>query len=329
MSDAPLSSPPLAGAKAWASLALGASALVFAIVTNCTHSLTTLLLSGFTFLFAIILGALSKREEARSGARREVVGPAGMGIILAALALAPILVGRAESIRWVTARASGINNLKQFGLAMQAYQEEHGRLPPAAVRAKDGRPLLSWRVLLLPYLAEKDLFNQFHLDESWDGPHNRRLLERMPRVYASMLGNPSGEPNTTFYQVFVGEGTVFGGEELTVEKIDGADGCANTILVIEAAESVPWTKPADLPFRVGQRLAPLGDFYRNEHYINPRGRFLALFADGSVRCFYHDTPEQLIRPLVTWIGGEEVDSNELEPWCSGMRGHATLGQPRP
>ena len=65
---------------------------------------------------------------------------------------------------------------------------------------------------------------------------------------------------------------------------------------------------------------------RREAYVNPRGRFLALFADGSVRCFFHDTPERLIRPLVTWDGGEEVDWSRLEPWC---RGEGTLGKPRP
>jgi hypothetical protein len=82
---------------------------------------------------------------------------------------------------------------------------------------------------------------------------------------------------------------------------------------------VPWTKPADLPYAADLPLPPLGDFYKKECYVNPRGRFLALFADGSVRCCFHETPEQLVRPLVTWNGHEDMHWNELEPWCPGVR----------
>ncbi|HEV3262858.1 MAG TPA: DUF1559 domain-containing protein [Gemmataceae bacterium] len=324
-----MSSAPRPGGKAWASLVLGILAFALAVCTNITSSRTALLLTGICFLLAVLLGVLAKIEANRSGGRLMGKGRVPIGIVIAACALVPLFVGAAESVRWTVVRISGINNLKSIGLAMQAYQGEHGRLPPAAVRDPEGRPLLSWRVLLLPYLEDKELYKQFRLDEAWDSPHNKALLDRMPGIYRALPGNPSGEPNTTFYQVFVGKGTAFAGEELALKRINAADGCANTVLVVEAAESVPWTKPADLHYATDQPLPPLGDLYRNEHYVNPRGRFLALFADGSVRCFFHDTPERLLRPLITWNGGEEVDWNQLEPWCRGMRGEASLGKPRP
>ena len=133
----------------------------------------------------------------------------------------------------------------------------------------------------------------------------------------------------TYFQVFAGKGSPFGGEGLTLEKIEAADGGANTILVVEGGAAVPWSKPEDLSYAADQPLPPLGDLYLNECYVNPRGSFLTLFADGSVRCFFHDTPESLLRPLITWNGSEPVDWSVLEPWCKGIRREASLGQPRP
>jgi hypothetical protein len=107
-------------------------------------------------------------------------------------------------------RMQSVNNLKVLGLAMWSYYEGPGKLPPAAVRDKDNKPLLSWRVLLLPHLGERDLFKQFKLDEAWDSAHNKNLLERMPKVYAP-VGVKTKEPHTTYYQGFTGPGTAFDG----------------------------------------------------------------------------------------------------------------------
>src|SRR5438309_6043545 len=92
---------------------------------------------------------------------------------------------------------------------MANYQAAHGKLP-AVVYGKDGQPLHSWRVLILPYVEEEELYKEFHLDEPWDSPHNLALLPRMPKVYETYPGteivNP---PHTTFYQVFTGPDTLF------------------------------------------------------------------------------------------------------------------------
>src|SRR5207244_3205303 len=96
---------------------------------------------------------------------------------------------------------------------MHNYESAHGTLPPAAVRSTDGTPLLSWRVAILPFIEQDTLYQEFHLDEPWDSPHNIRLLERMPRTYAPFSGKKTPQPYTTYYQVFVGEGTAFEGPE--------------------------------------------------------------------------------------------------------------------
>ena len=69
-------------------------------------------------------------------------------------------------------------------LALAAFEDAKGRLPAAALYSKDGKPLLSWRVQILPYLGHQELYNRFRHNESWDSEHNRKLFEHMPDVIA-------------------------------------------------------------------------------------------------------------------------------------------------
>ena len=91
---------------------------------------------------------------------------------------------------------------------MHNYHDHEKALPPAAVLGKDGRPLLSWRVLLLPYVEGQELYREFHLDEPWDSPHNIQLLERMPSAYEPFKDSPFPRGHT-FYRVIVGPGSPF------------------------------------------------------------------------------------------------------------------------
>ena len=93
-----------------------------------------------------------------------------------------------SSTREQTRRGICTNNLKQIGRGMHIYHEVNGRLPPAAITDKDGKPLLSWRVAILPYVEQQALYNKFKLDEPWDSPHNKALIEEMPAVYACPSG---------------------------------------------------------------------------------------------------------------------------------------------
>src|SRR5262249_10106808 len=206
------------------------------------------------------------------------------------------------------------NNLKRIALAMQEYQDQHGRLPPAAVYDTDGRPLYSWRGLLLPHLEQADLYNEFRLDEPWDSPHNIGLLPRMPKVYQSpsLYGVVHGEPGTTFYQVIVGPGAAFEGKEgFRLSKEDFPDGTSNTFLVVEAGTAVPWTKPADLVYDPEGPLPEFGGVSSVRAPLSGSKRvtqFKAALADGSVRYFAADlTQEQTLRATITRNGGEKVE----------------------
>ena len=97
--------------------------------------------------------------------------------------LAAVIDSAIRPIRQAALRRQCADNEKQIGLALQNYHSRHETFPPAYSSGKDGKPLLSWRVLILPYVDQNDLYNEFHLDESWDSPHNRALIARMPATY--------------------------------------------------------------------------------------------------------------------------------------------------
>jgi hypothetical protein len=192
------------------------------------------------------------------------------------------------------------NQLHELSHAMLKYAEAHKlTLPPHARCGPEGEPLLSWRVLLLPYFDEEKLFKEFHLDEPWDSPHNLRLLPRMPRVYApvSKRGNP--KEHATYFQVFVGHRAAFEGRDGVPCPGGFSDGPGNTILIVEAAQAVPWTKPADLAYFPDAPLPPLGA-------VSPTF-FVAAMADGSVRNHLKKgLSDATLRAAITRNGGETL-----------------------
>jgi hypothetical protein len=200
-------------------------------------------------------------------------------------------------------------NLKEIGMALHNYHDQNKRLPPWASCDKNGKPQLSWRVFLLPYIEEVGLYRQFNLDEPWDSAHNIKLLDKMPAIYAAP-GIKTAKPGLTHYQGFVGPGA--GWEHLPDASVQnlhakGAkglplslffDGLSNTIAVIEAGESVPWTKPADLPFAKGQPLPKIGGLYGDKANV--------LMFDASVRSIPLTFRQATLEAAITRGGGEVI-----------------------
>ena len=182
---------------------------------------------------------------------------------------------------------------------MLNYQDEHGRLPPAVVYGEDGRPLHSWRVLLLPYIEQQELYEQFHLDEPWDSPHNLPLLQRMPKTYAPPPGKKSRMPAYhTVCHVFVGRSAPFEDKKEVKTLEDFPDGTSNTILIVEAGPPVPWTKPEDLPYDADAPLPRLDPLFHDLIRV--------ALADGSVRYVRKDIDEATLRAAITRNGGETL-----------------------
>jgi prepilin-type processing-associated H-X9-DG protein len=228
-----------------------------------------------------------------------VIGVAGMvwGAVLGMV----IPAVRAER------RIQCMRNLKQLGVACHEYHEANGSFPAPSIRGRDGRPLLSWRVAILPQLGHRSLYERFRLDEPWDSPHNLPLLKEIPPELAcpSLSGRSHGLTN---YQVVVGPKNEMGSVNTPFEPNRGAeirefiDGTSFTVLVAESSRSVPWTKPDDLTFREPLD-APLPAFGSGHE-----GGFHVLFADGSTRFLKHTIIRETLRGLLTLNGNEVLSA---------------------
>jgi hypothetical protein len=199
-------------------------------------------------------------------------------------------------------------NLKRIATAILAYLAANNRnFPAAAIVGPNGTPLLSWRVAILPYLgeSEKALYGQFKLSEPWDSPHNKALLAKMPRMYASTVAKGDEKDKyVTHYLGFVGGGALFERDRM-VNLQSVTDGTSNTLMIAEALTGVPWTKPEDLAFTGRSLLPRLGGQFEED--------FVGVMADGWPRLFKKSVDPTVLVELITRGGSEVVygsDSGE-------------------
>ena len=237
------------------------------------------------------------------------------GVLPSGIETAPVVVGLGAAlalpmvaVRSAAARQQGsLNNLKQIGLAMHNYADAHRAFPAAANVDQQGKALLSWRVHVLPYLGQAQLYQQFHLDEPWDSEHNKPLIEHIPTTFVSADSPALAKQGKTRFVVPRGKGTMFDGDG----KTEGTtplgttfrqirDGESNTLLAVEAHPdaAVIWTKPDDLVIDFKNPLKNLKG--------NQNNAFIAVFADGSARAITVAINADTLKALFTKDGGERI-----------------------
>ncbi len=203
------------------------------------------------------------------------------------------------------------SNLRQLMIAMHNYHQDHNELPPVFTVNASQKPLHSWRVLILPYIEEGELYQKFKLNEPWDSPHNMAVLQNnpIPKLYKHP-NKRDDDDKKTYYRAFYSKpgATLFAGltsgKSITLKTIAEEDGTANTAALFEG-EPVVWTKPEDVEF---DEQLPLPKF--NRHW--PPSVFQVVMFDFSTHSIRVNAPESAIKALITRNGKEKVDFNEFE-----------------
>lgn len=233
------------------------------------------------------------------------------GAIYTALAI-PVLIVAASYLRPMIMQLKSQRdiimcqqNLKRIGKALNSYAAEYGTYPPAITNGPDGKPWHSWRVLILPYLGEKALYDKYDMNKPWNAAENTPIQAMMPSVYASP-GNTNLAAGESSYMVITGTGTLFpdGSPPLSPNSI--VDGASDTILVVETNTRVTsWIEPVDLrisklPPRIGQ-LDGVGGTHLEGATV--------VFADGRTVLLPGDTSAQVMKGLITPAGSEAVSGD--------------------
>ncbi|MGE0759696.1 MAG: DUF1559 domain-containing protein [Pirellulaceae bacterium] len=218
--------------------------------------------------------------------------------------LVALLLPAVQAAREAARRAQCANNLKQIGLALHNYHDSHGSFPPAYTVDEEGRPLHSWRTLLLPYLDQGELYKRIDLSQPWDSPQNQALHSAVvPPYTCPSVAVPEAANGTCCYMAIVGAGTAFPGDKPTAIR-RFLDGTSNSIIVVEVAgQNTHWMEPVDLSFaamqfRIGATPAEIGSHHP--------GGAQVLLADGSVQFLSNSIRPDLLRNLITIADGQVV-----------------------
>ena len=209
------------------------------------------------------------------------------------------IVSALMATRKAADRSQSANNLKQIALAFHMFESANRKFPHSTKSPDPShKHPVSWRVMILPFMEQKALYNLYRFDEPWDGPNNSKLLSMVPIQYRHPEA-PAGSTNTP-YLAITGEEAMFQPSKETLPS-DVRDGLANTIMVVESKSTIPWTKPDDLAYASDKPLPVVGGFFDEG--------FHAAFGDGSVRFISKTIAESVLRALMTARGGE-TDINQ-------------------
>ena len=229
------------------------------------------------------------------------------GVFIAALV--PVLVfaswSLAPTIAQLKARrdiAACKQNLKRIALALNAYAVDYGTYPPPITFDATGKKMHSWRVLILPYLGEKRLYERYDLSKPWDAIENSMMQASIPDVYVSPANSKAGIVGESNYMLLTGPRTLFPAAG-PFSPVNIGDGPENTLLVVETNNTtIPWTEPADLD--VTTIAAPVGAL--NGIGGTHQGGATVVFADGEPGWLPSDANKNVIDALVSPSGGEGI-----------------------
>jgi hypothetical protein len=256
---------------------------------------------------------IKKTNSCRPGSRLQISVWTVVKLILVVSCAFGLLAWLARAVaaaREAARRSQCTCNLCQIKLALHNYHETYKTLPPAYIADANGKPIHSWRMLIMPFMEQSTLYNKYDFSEPWNGPNNIKLLDSMPSILAcpSRFNVPT---NLTSYVVVSGPGTMFPGAT-SVKFEDVTDGLPNTLMVVEVSNvNIPWTAPWDLDVR--SMRFQLNDPKRPAiSSVHPGGANVVL-GDASTRFLRESITPGNLRALITINGGEGKTADQVWP----------------
>ena len=225
--------------------------------------------------------------------------------VLVVIAIIGVMIGlmlpATRSARPAARRAQCASNLKNVAMALLDYEREHHTLPPAYTVDANGRPLHSWRTLILPYL-DQELYQTIDLSKPWNDPANTKAIETAVSLFR--CPEAAGPRNTTtFLAIASPNGCLVPGKGRRLTEI--TDSHASTLMVIEAGEenAVPWMAPVDADESLVLNLGPSTKLHHT-------GGMHACFVDGTVRFLKANISASVRRALMSISGNDEPAADE-------------------
>lgn len=209
-------------------------------------------------------------------------------------------------------RTQCMSNIRNIAVALHNYAAANsGFLPPAYIADANGRPMHSWRALMLPYIDRPDLAQAYRFDEPWDGPNNSKLHSIVEDVFRCPEDKGGTNSTQTSYVAIVGPETAWPGTtSVNLEAIAAGDGLAQTILIAEVANSgIHWLEPRDLHL---SQMAPTINSHTGQGISGRHsGYAVVAFADGRVKPISDNLSAAKLRALLTINGNDPVADGDF------------------
>jgi prepilin-type processing-associated H-X9-DG protein len=263
--------------------------------------------------FAPNTGAYTPGKPSGGGAGKVllIIGVVALVVIVGCGGvMAALLIPAVGAARTAARRMQSINNEKQIMLALMNYESVNRSFPPAYVADENGKPMTSWRVLILPYLEQQHLYSQYDFNQPWDSPQNMAVANTMPPQYRSPLEpNPAKNTNHTSYMLFAGKDSAFNDPKKPPSFAQLVDGSSNTMALAEVNNSgVIWTQPTDLD--TAQLDFMIRDMKNAQpgqlNTAQPMGINVGFF-DGSVRTLSKNVSPEELRKAADPDDGQAVN----------------------
>jgi Protein of unknown function (DUF1559) len=199
-------------------------------------------------------------------------------------------------------QGSDLDNMRTIAEALNSYCDRYGQYPPPVVTDSVGKPLYSWRVLVLPFMGYEDLYKEFELTQAWDSPSNMNLVRKMPSEYGSPNAKDAINSFETNYVILTGAGTLFPPSG----SLSNANVDKHTILVVETNNNTIWSKPGDID--IGRGLRP-GNRAMTDVGGLHKESFTAVTVEKELMRIPSNVPQAVLDALVTPNGGENVQTS--------------------